>query len=162
MRRALERRLARVEATAFAMSWSDLQKALHRQSLRTIAHCCDLIRGRFRLMGLDPALAEALKRGEEAAVELAAIPNTPELKAADDAIVCSARTKREASDFYQRIEQTAARFREEQRQPDLSNWTIAELMAFCVSIEMDAWAEESIEPTCNIFSQEPNSKTYVA
>jgi len=37
-------------------------------------------------MGIDPALAVALRRGEEAAAELAGIPDTPDLTAADEAI----------------------------------------------------------------------------
>jgi hypothetical protein len=43
--------------------------------LRNIAHCCHLIR--------DPGLAVAL----QGAAELAAIPETPELKAVDGVIV---------------------------------------------------------------------------
>ena len=38
-------------------------------------------------MGIDSCRAVALRRGEEAAAELAAIPDSPHLKAADEAIV---------------------------------------------------------------------------
>ncbi len=43
-------------------------------------------------MGIDPALAVTLRRGEEAAAELAAIPDSPDLKAADEAIVTADHT----------------------------------------------------------------------
>jgi hypothetical protein len=71
----LERRLARAEISA-AILWVDRQSACHRQSL-----CCaelhELVRERFRVTGINPALAEALRRGEEAAAELAAIQIHP-------------------------------------------------------------------------------------
>jgi len=37
-------------------------------------------------MGLDPTLAVSLRHGKEAAAELAAIPDTEALRAADEAI----------------------------------------------------------------------------
>jgi hypothetical protein len=39
------------------------------------------------LTGIDPAFATALRRGEEAEAKLAEIPDTPELEAADAAIL---------------------------------------------------------------------------
>src|SRR6266850_1470275 len=87
MRCDLKRRLAHVEITASAMSWGDRQAAHHRQSLRARVELHELIRERLRLMGIDPALAVALRRGEDAAAELAEIPDTIELRAADEAIM---------------------------------------------------------------------------
>ena len=40
-------------------------------------------------MGLDPALAVSLRRGEEAAAKLAAIPDTEALRTADEALTHS-------------------------------------------------------------------------
>jgi hypothetical protein len=56
MRRDLERRLARVELNAYAISCADRQAARHRQSLRTQVNLHQLIRERLQLMGIDPAL----------------------------------------------------------------------------------------------------------
>ena len=53
--------------------------------LRTSVSICEQIRKRFLLMGLDPALAERLHVGEDAAAELAAIPDTEALRTADEA-----------------------------------------------------------------------------
>jgi hypothetical protein len=49
----------------------------------------ELIWDRLRVIRIDPALAETLRRGEEAVAELAAIPDTLDLKTADEAIVRS-------------------------------------------------------------------------
>jgi hypothetical protein len=87
MRRDLERRLARAEIPAPETSWGDRKAAHHRQSLRTRVALHQLIRERLRVIGVDPALAESLRLGDEAAAELAAIPDTPELERADEAIV---------------------------------------------------------------------------
>jgi hypothetical protein len=48
-----------------------------------------LIWDRLRVIGIDPALAETLRRGEEAVAELAAIPDTLDLKTTDEAILRS-------------------------------------------------------------------------
>jgi hypothetical protein len=39
------------------------------------------------VIAVDPSLAETFRRGEEKAAELAAIPDTPELERADEAIL---------------------------------------------------------------------------
>jgi hypothetical protein len=126
---------------ATAISWVDQQATDHRRSLRARIEWCDLIRKRFRVMGIDPALAVTLRRGEEAAAELAAIPDTPDLKAADEAMV-----RPECSDgddgarrVRARIEQMAEQYRSGQHQLDLANASPAQLLAFCVAVEMEAW-----------------------
>jgi len=140
MCRDLERRLARAEISAPMISWVDRQAAHRRQSLRTRVKCCDLIRERFRVMGIDSCSAVALRRGEEAAAELAGIPDTPDLTAADEAITtahyCNADDQCE---FKAKIERIAEQYRGGQRQLDLANASPAELLAFCVAVEMDAW-----------------------
>jgi len=77
MRRDLERRLAHVETLAQTMSRVDRQAADHRQVLRGSVVLRQFIRERLRVLGIDPALAKSLPRGDEAAAERAAIPDTP-------------------------------------------------------------------------------------
>ena len=87
MRRDLERRLARAEISAPEISWGDRKTAGRRRSLRARVALHQLIRERLRVMVVDPALAESLRRGNEATAELAAIPDTPELERADETIL---------------------------------------------------------------------------
>jgi hypothetical protein len=141
MRRDLTWRLVKAEILAPAISWVDRQAAHRRQSLRTCIKWCDLIRERFSVMGIDPGLAVALRRGEEAAAKLAAVPDSPDLKAADEAIVtadyCNADER--LCEFKAKIERIAQQYRGGQHQLDLANASPAELLAFCVAVEMDAW-----------------------
>jgi hypothetical protein len=125
---------------ATAPRWLDRQAAQHRQSLRARHACCELIRERLQVMGIDPALAAALRRGEEAAAELAAIPDTEELQAADDAIVRAERSNRDdgAHQVGAKITRPAEQYRASQHWPDLPNSSPAVLLTFCVAIEMDA------------------------
>jgi hypothetical protein len=92
-------------------------------------------------MGINPALAVALRRGEEAAAELAAIPDTPDLKAADEAIVRPEYTNGDdrARQVRAIIAQMAEQYRGSQHRLDLANASPAELLAFCVAVEMEAW-----------------------
>jgi hypothetical protein len=141
MRRDLERRLVRVEITASAISWGDRQAAHCRHALRARVKLHELIRERLRLMGVDPALAVALRRCDAAAVELAQIPDTVELRAADAAIVRAdcGEGNEAARQSCEKIEQMAARIRDEEHQLDLANASPAQLLAFCVAVEMEAW-----------------------
>ena len=141
MCRDLDRRLARAEISAPAISWVDRQAAHRRQSLRACVHWCELIRERICLMGIDPELTVALRRGKEAAAELAAIPDTPDLKAADQAVVTSDNSNAVdlAGEFRAKIERIAEQYRRGQHQLDPANASPAELLAFCVAVEMDAW-----------------------
>ncbi len=92
-------------------------------------------------MGIDPALAVALRRGEEAAAELAGIPDTPDLTAADEAIATAYYSNADdrSCEFKAKIERIAEQYRGGQHQLDLANASRAELLAFCVAVEMDAW-----------------------
>jgi hypothetical protein len=65
--------LARLEIKAAATHWADRHAAHHRNTRRAIVEICEAIRERLSLMGLDPALADSLLRGEQEAAELAAI-----------------------------------------------------------------------------------------
>jgi len=123
------------------MSWGDRQAAHHRQSLRARVELHELIRERLRLMGIDPALAVALRRGEDAAAELAEIPDTIELRAADEAIVRPERSDGtdRAHQVREKIERMAEQYRNGEYPLDLANASPVQLLAFCVAVEMEAW-----------------------
>ena len=92
-------------------------------------------------MGIDSCSAVTLRRGEEAAAELAAIPDSPHLKAADEAIAPAdyGNADYRPCEFKAKIERIAEQYRGGQHQPDLANASPAELLAFCVAVETDAW-----------------------
>jgi hypothetical protein len=102
--------------------WVDRQAAHRRHSLRTRVNCCDLIRERFRVMGIDSYSSVALRRGEKATAELAAIPDSPYLKAADEAIVTADYSNADdrSCEFKAKIERIAEQHRGGQRQLDSS------------------------------------------
>jgi hypothetical protein len=139
--RAIARRLALVESRITATGWVDRQAAHHRQSLRACVEWHELIRERLRVMGIDPALAVALRRCEEGAAELAAIPDTDELRATDEAMVRPdyGNGDDEARNFWAKIAQIAVKYRDGQHRLDLANASPAELLAFCVAVEKAAW-----------------------
>src|SRR5258707_3079695 len=85
MARDFERRLARAETAAHALGGVDAQAERRRCSLRALVAVCDIVRQRLVAMRIDPELAVALRRGEEAAAETARMPDTPELRASDAA-----------------------------------------------------------------------------
>jgi hypothetical protein len=145
MWRDLERRLARAEMASCATGWVDRQAAHHRQSLRARVECHELVRERFRAMEIDPALAVTLRRGEEAAAELAAIPDTPDLKAADKAILRPEYTSGNdgARRVGARIARMAEQYRSGQHRLDIATASPAELLAFCVAVEMERGDEMS-------------------
>ena len=70
-----------------------------------------------------------------------AIPDTPELRAADEAIVRSesGNGASKACRARARIEQMAIKYRDGQHQLVLASASPAELLAFCVAVEMNAW-----------------------
>jgi hypothetical protein len=125
---------------------ADLEEARHRQELRATVLICELIRERFLLMGLDPALAVSLQGGEEAAAELAAIPDTEPLRSADEAI-----TRRHPNDCGEvhkveaKIQRIAAHMCEGFL-PDFANASLAELLAFCVAMGNLAWGDQYSPP----------------
>jgi hypothetical protein len=132
----LKRWLARLEIRASTTHWADRHAAHYRKTRRAVVEICEAIRERLVLMGLDPALAVSLRRGEEAAAELAAIPDSDALRAADEAI-----TRDDQSDYGEvsstlmaQIEGMAAHFCDGS-QPDLANAALAKLFAFCFAIE---------------------------
>jgi hypothetical protein len=91
-------------------------------------------------MGIDPALAVTRRRGAEAVAELAAIPDSPALKPADEAI---ARPDGSNGDdgragFRRKIGRMPEQYRGGQHRLDLANASPAELLTFCVAVEMEA------------------------
>ena len=98
-----------------------------------------MIRSRLLLMGIDPALAVRLELGEEAAAELAAVPDSEALRAADEVITRDDRSDCGEASRAQ-IERMAAHFCDGS-QPDLANASVAELFAFCVAIEKSSWGD---------------------
>src|SRR4029077_20183477 len=123
MSRELERRLARAEISAPMISWVDRQAAHRRQSRRTRVKCCDLIRERFRVMGIDSCSAVALRRGEEATADAAANPDSPHLKAADEAIATADYSNADdrSCEFKAKIERIAEQYRGGQHLLGLAN-----------------------------------------
>jgi hypothetical protein len=85
IKRDLRAWLARLEIRASTSHWADRHAAHHRKTRRAVVEICEAIRKQLLLIGLDPELAVSLQRGE-AAAELAAIPDSEALRAADEAI----------------------------------------------------------------------------
>ena len=139
MRRDLERRLARAEISAPEISWGDRKAADRRQSLRTRVALHQPIRERLRVIGVDPALAESLRLGDEAAAELAVIPDTPELERADEAIVRANCSNGDdgAHHVREKIARMAELYRSGQHRVDFANAGAFELLAFCVASETE-------------------------
>jgi hypothetical protein len=130
-----KRRLALAEIAASAVHAADRHAASDRQLLRTSVHVCEVIRKQFLLMGLDPALAASLRRGEEAAAKLAAIPDTEALRSADVALTHSdldddGEVRRT---FNARMERLAAIYREGV-QPDFASVSVEQLWAYCIAM----------------------------
>jgi hypothetical protein len=139
-KRDFKRRLARVETAVSATHPADRQAASHRQGLRALARTCEIIRKRFLLIGLDPALAVSLRGGEDAAAELAAIPDSEALRTADEAMTRTDDCGGARSRVVAEIERMAA-FYCGGFQPDLANASVVELLAFTVAIEKLAWGD---------------------
>jgi len=139
MWRDLECRLTQAEISAAAMSWVDWEAAHHRRSLRAFVELHELIREGFRAMGIHPALAVTLRCGEKAAAELAAIPDTPELKATDEAIARHASRNGDdgARQVWAKIGRMAEQYRAAEHRLDPANASPAELLAFGVVFEME-------------------------
>jgi hypothetical protein len=150
-----KRRLTRAEITASAVHPADLQEASHRRLLRVRTAICEFIRERFLLMGLDPALAVRLRWGEEAAAELAAIPDSEALRTADEALThsdlddCREDENSVRAKIQRMADNIADDIIDKGIQPNFANASLAELLAFCVAMEKLAPAIES-EDTAQI------------
>jgi hypothetical protein len=129
-----KRRLARAEAAVSAIHPADLQAASHRQLFRLYTGICEFSRKTLLVMGLDPAQGRGLHIGEDAAVELAAIPDTEALQSADEAITHSDHHDcgEEENSVVVKLRRMMAHY-SEGAQPDLAGASAVELYAFCLA-----------------------------
>ena len=84
MRQTLDTRFARA---AKAKAPRDLADARHRSLLRARSALSALLRGRSPPADTGRGLTGALEFGDAAAVELAGIPDTPDLRGSDEAML---------------------------------------------------------------------------
>jgi hypothetical protein len=138
--RGLERRFARAAAGVHrrvgpALKQRD-EEAESRVALRCEAALGDVIR-QIRPPGYaSPALESVLRDGEWAAEELAAIPDTPELRAADEALFAEAHREDDETAVRAEFNQMIERFREG-GEPDPLAADLMEILAFCLArVEM--------------------------
>jgi hypothetical protein len=124
--------LARLEIKAATTPWADRHAAHHRNTRRAIVEICEAIREQLSLLGVDPALAASLRRGEQAAAELATIPDSEALRAADAAITRSDQHDdgATATIIAAQVAPMATHFRDGSER-DLAHASLAELFAFC-------------------------------
>jgi hypothetical protein len=124
--------LSRLEIKAATTPWADRHAAHRRNTRRALVEISEAIREQLALMGFDPALAVSLLRGEQAAVELAAIPDSETLRAADAAITRSDQHDDGAAStiIAAQVAPMATHFRDGS-EPDLAHASLAELFAFC-------------------------------
>jgi hypothetical protein len=90
-------------------------------------------------MGIDPTHIYAVQSGEEAAAELAAIPDTPELERADEAILRTEHsdTGDAARQVREKNMRMAELYRSGQRRIDFADASAFEVLAFCVASEIE-------------------------
>src|SRR5271167_4993188 len=129
-----KRRLARAEAAVSAIHSDDLRAASHRHLLRLCTGICEFSRKTLLVMGLDPAQARGLHIGEDAAAELAAIPDTEALRSADEAIRHSDHHDcgEEGNSVWETIQRMVTHY-SEGAQPDVARASGAQLYAFCLA-----------------------------
>jgi len=124
MRRFLDTRLARIAKTEVPR---DLPEARHHSLLRARVAVCALLRERSTPPDADQALAGALQLGDAAAAELGDIPDTPELRKTDAALL--ARDHAGAEETFETRLWQLVRQRLAGRELDPANASPAELLA---------------------------------
>ena len=148
MARDFERRLARAETAAHALGEVDAQAGRRRCSLRALVAVCDIVRERLVAMRIDPEFAVALRRGEEAAAELAGMPDTRELRASEAAV--SGPNSSGARDrFYTEMARIAdsmtKRFGRGEEPINVGNASLVELLAFVSAFGPIAQADLAVD-----------------
>ena len=128
MRRFLDTRLARV---AKATAPRDLTEARQRSLLRARAAVRTLLRQRSVQSDAGPAFAGAWQLGDAAAAELAGIPDTPDLRETDGALLARDHAGAEET-FEARLWHLAQHYRDG-RELDTTNASPAELLAAYVA-----------------------------
>jgi hypothetical protein len=94
-----------------------------------------LILERLQAMGIDPTHIAAVQSGEKAAAELAAIPDTPELERADEALLrteCS-NSGDGARHVREKIARMVELYRSGQVQIDFADASPCQLLAYCIA-----------------------------
>jgi hypothetical protein len=136
--RSLEKRVAKLEGAGASVGWAEEEAARNRRLLRARVTLCSEVREGLESMGIDPELAVMLRIGKEAAAELAGIPDTPELKAADAAIRrCGHASGGNGSRLREKLLVMAERYRDGHR-PDFANASAFELFAFVLANTIEA------------------------
>jgi hypothetical protein len=128
MRRFLDTRLTRI---AKAKAPRNLTEARQRSLLRARAAVCTLLRERSVQPDAGQALAEAWQLGDAAAAELAGIPDTPELRETDGALLARDHAGAEET-FEARLWHLVQHYRDG-RALDTANTSPAELLAAYVA-----------------------------
>ena len=132
MAKDFERRLALAETAAQALGGVDAQAERRRCSLRALVAVCDIVRQRLVAMRIDPELAVALRRGEEAAAESAGMPDTRELRASEAAVTGpnSGARDRLYTQMARIADSMTERFGRGEEPINLGNASLVELLAF--------------------------------
>jgi len=132
MARDFERRLARAETAAHALGGVDAQAGRRRCSLRALVAVCDIVRERLVAMRIDPELAVALRRGEEAAAEPAGMPDTRELRASKAVTGPNSSGARDRvyTEMARIADRMTERFSRGEEPINLGNASLVELLAF--------------------------------
>ena len=139
----IKQRLARLEIKVATTPWADRHAAHHRNTRRALVQICEAIREQLPLMGFDPALAVSLQRGEQAAVELGAIPDSETLRAADAAITRSDQDGVTSTIVAAQVAPMATHFLDGS-EPDLTHASLTELFAFCFLQGEPVFREEAL------------------
>ena len=133
MARDFELRLARAETAAHALGGVDAQAGRRRCSLRALVAVCDIVREHLVAMRIDPELAVALQRGEEAAAEPTGMPEPPGLRASESAAT-GPNSSGAGDRMYTKIARIAdsmtERFGRGEEPINLGNASLVELLAF--------------------------------
>jgi len=129
--RGREVRLGRLAAPA---RHAEISAAHHRSALRARAAIGAAVRDCLMHAGIDPARAVMLLVADEAAAELAAIPDTPELERADAAVTAGAADSDPdaVSRFQANMHDLVRRYREGD-EFDPARASLAELHAWCLT-----------------------------
>ena len=148
MARDFARRLARAEIAAHALGEVDAQAGRRRCSLRALVVVCDIVRERLVAMSIDPELAVALRRGEEAAAETAGMPDTRELRASEAAVTgpnFSGAGDRMYTEIARIADRMTERFSRGEEPINLGNASLVELLAFVSAFGPIAQVDVAIE-----------------
>ena len=131
MHRGREVRLGRLAARG---RHAELSAAHYRCALRARATIGAVVRDCLMHAGIDPARAVMLLVADEAAAELAAIPDTPELEREDAAVTAGAADNDPDGDsrFLAKMHDLVRRYREGD-ECDPARASLAELHAWCLA-----------------------------